>query len=82
MCVFVCENAKCVVVSIRLMDSDREPIQDVPAIYFVMPTDGNIRRICKVCSCSGLLTAYPVIIFIWKYLVASWIITKLFLSTC
>jgi hypothetical protein len=30
-----------------LLDSDREPIQDVPAIYFVMPTDQNIRRICK-----------------------------------
>lgn len=30
-----------------LLDSDREPIQDVPAIYFVMPTDENIRRICK-----------------------------------
>jgi hypothetical protein len=30
-----------------LLDSDREPIQDVPAVYFVMPTDENIRRICK-----------------------------------
>lgn len=32
----------------RLLDSDREPIQDVPAIYFIMPTDDNIRRLCKV----------------------------------
>lgn len=32
----------------RLLDTEREPVQDVPAVYFVMPTDENIRRICKV----------------------------------
>ena len=32
----------------RLIDSDREAIQDVPSIYFVMPTDENIKKICKV----------------------------------
>ncbi|ESN94842.1 hypothetical protein HELRODRAFT_115024 [Helobdella robusta] len=30
-----------------LLDSDREQIQDTPAIYFVMPTDENIKKICK-----------------------------------
>lgn len=41
----------------RLLDSDREPIQDVPAIYFIMPTDDNIRRLCKVCvHCSSVST--------------------------
>ncbi len=32
----------------RLLDSDREPIPDVPAIYFVMPTNENIQRITRV----------------------------------
>lgn len=30
-----------------LLGSDREPIPDVPAIYFVMPTEDNIKRIIK-----------------------------------
>ncbi|GAB1600909.1 sec1 family domain-containing protein 1 [Argonauta hians] len=30
-----------------LLHSDRDPIPDVPAIYFVMPTDDNIQRICR-----------------------------------
>jgi len=30
------------------LETEREPVQDVPAVYFVMPTDENIRRICKV----------------------------------
>ncbi|XP_060736203.1 sec1 family domain-containing protein 1 [Tachysurus vachellii] len=30
-----------------LLHSDRDPIPDVPAIYFVMPTDENIDRICQ-----------------------------------
>jgi len=34
-----------------LLDSDREPITDVPAIYFVMPTDDNIKLICKDFQC-------------------------------
>lgn len=32
----------------RLLHSDRDPIPDVPAIYFVMPTEENIDRICQV----------------------------------
>lgn len=31
-----------------LLHSDRDPIPDVPAIYFVMPTEENIDRICQV----------------------------------
>ncbi|XP_074548907.1 sec1 family domain-containing protein 1 [Halichoeres trimaculatus] len=30
-----------------LLGSDRDPIPDVPAIYFVMPTEENIARICQ-----------------------------------
>ncbi|XP_040917164.1 sec1 family domain-containing protein 1 isoform X2 [Toxotes jaculatrix] len=30
-----------------LLHSDRDPIPDVPAIYFVMPTEENIDRICQ-----------------------------------
>ncbi|XP_053291002.1 sec1 family domain-containing protein 1 [Pleuronectes platessa] len=30
-----------------LLHSDRDPIHDVPAIYFVMPTEENIDRICQ-----------------------------------
>ncbi|XP_033752731.1 sec1 family domain-containing protein 1-like [Pecten maximus] len=29
------------------LHSDRDPIPDVPAIYFVLPTDDNIQRICR-----------------------------------
>ena len=29
------------------LHSDRDPIPDVPAIYFVMPTEENIQRICR-----------------------------------
>ncbi|XP_027199034.1 sec1 family domain containing Slh [Dermatophagoides pteronyssinus] len=29
------------------LHSDREPIPDVPAVYFVMPNDENIMRICQ-----------------------------------
>lgn len=29
------------------IDSDRDPIPDVAAIYFLLPTDYNIERICK-----------------------------------
>jgi len=32
----------------RSLETEREPVQDVPAVYFVMPTDENIRRICRV----------------------------------
>uniref|UniRef100_A0AAQ5Z4W5 Sec1 family domain-containing protein 1 n=1 Tax=Amphiprion ocellaris TaxID=80972 RepID=A0AAQ5Z4W5_AMPOC len=30
-----------------LLHSDRDPIPDVPAVYFVMPTEENIDRICQ-----------------------------------
>ncbi|KAK2141155.1 hypothetical protein LSH36_1153g00057 [Paralvinella palmiformis] len=30
-----------------LINAEREAISDVPAIYFVMPTDENIQQICK-----------------------------------
>lgn len=33
----------------RLLQADREPIPDVPAIYFVMPTEENVKRIAQVC---------------------------------
>lgn len=30
-----------------LLHSDRDPIPDVPAVYFVMPTDENVQRIAQ-----------------------------------
>ena len=36
---------------------DRDPIPDVPAIYFVMPTDDNIQRICRDFQ-NGLYESY------------------------
>ncbi|XP_064599833.1 sec1 family domain-containing protein 1-like [Liolophura sinensis] len=30
-----------------LLHSDRDPIPDVPAIYFVMPSEENVQRICR-----------------------------------
>uniref|UniRef100_A0A3Q3KC25 Sec1 family domain-containing protein 1 n=1 Tax=Monopterus albus TaxID=43700 RepID=A0A3Q3KC25_MONAL len=30
-----------------LLHSDRDPIPDVPAVYFIMPTEENIDRICQ-----------------------------------
>jgi len=30
------------------LHSDRDPIPDVPAIFFVMPTEENVDRICQV----------------------------------
>jgi len=35
-------------VSCSLLHSDRDPIPDVPAIFFVMPTEENVDRICQV----------------------------------
>ncbi|GAM25440.1 hypothetical protein SAMD00019534_086150 [Acytostelium subglobosum LB1] len=32
-----------------MLHSERQPIQDVPAIYFVMPTQDNIKRIAEDC---------------------------------
>ncbi|EDQ88702.1 uncharacterized protein MONBRDRAFT_32644 [Monosiga brevicollis MX1] len=31
------------------IEASREPIHDVPAVYFVMPTEANIKRICRDC---------------------------------
>lgn len=46
---FVCSTkTKCFALLARLLHSDRDPIPDVPAIYFVMPTEENIDRICQV----------------------------------
>ena len=43
-------TAKCSLCSVyRLLHSDRDVIPDVPAIYFVLPTEENIKRICQVC---------------------------------
>lgn len=36
------------VIHSRLLHSDRDPVPDVPAIYFVMPSEENIQRICQV----------------------------------
>lgn len=33
-----------------MLDSEREPIPDVPAVYFCRPTPENIKRIAKDCS--------------------------------
>eukprot|EP01114_Cavostelium_apophysatum_P002585 TRINITY_DN12296_c0_g1_i1.p1 TRINITY_DN12296_c0_g1~~TRINITY_DN12296_c0_g1_i1.p1 ORF type:complete len:628 (+),score=163.71 TRINITY_DN12296_c0_g1_i1:113-1996(+) len=33
-----------------LLHSDRQPIPDVPALYFVLPTKDNIKRICEDCK--------------------------------
>ncbi|XP_078593505.1 sec1 family domain-containing protein 1-like [Branchiostoma floridae x Branchiostoma japonicum] len=30
-----------------LLHSDRDPIPDVPAVYFVMPSEENVQRICQ-----------------------------------
>ncbi|XP_041468970.1 sec1 family domain-containing protein 1-like [Lytechinus variegatus] len=30
-----------------LLHSDRDPIPDVPAVYFVLPTEENVQRICQ-----------------------------------
>ena len=32
----------------RLLRSERDPIPDVPAIYFIAPTAENIARLCQV----------------------------------
>uniref|UniRef100_A0A8D0FEG1 Sec1 family domain-containing protein 1 n=1 Tax=Strix occidentalis caurina TaxID=311401 RepID=A0A8D0FEG1_STROC len=35
---------------VLLLHSDRDAIPDVPAVYFVMPTEENIDRMCQVNS--------------------------------
>lgn len=39
------------------LHTDRDPIPDVPVIYFVMPTDDNIQRICRDFQ-NGLYESY------------------------
>ena len=39
------------------LHTDRDPIPDVPAIYFVMPTDDNVQRICRDFQ-NGLYESY------------------------
>lgn len=40
-----------------LLDSEREPIPDVPAIYFLQPTRSNIKRLGEDCA-RGLYETY------------------------
>jgi hypothetical protein len=42
-----------------LLESDREPIADVPAIYFIQPTRANIKRLSEDCA-RGLYETYYV----------------------
>ena len=42
-----------------LIDSEREAIPDVPAIYFIQPTRANIRRLGEDCA-RGLYESYYV----------------------
>ena len=35
---------------LRLLDSNREAIAEVPAIYFVLPTEENVKSICQDCQ--------------------------------
>uniref|UniRef100_A0A8C9MEF1 Uncharacterized protein n=1 Tax=Serinus canaria TaxID=9135 RepID=A0A8C9MEF1_SERCA len=39
---------------VRLLHSDRDAIPDVPAVYFVMPTEENIDRMCQVTCISHI----------------------------
>ncbi|XP_048586451.1 sec1 family domain-containing protein 1 [Nematostella vectensis] len=32
-----------------LLHTERDPIPEVPAVYFVMPTEENVKRICQDC---------------------------------
>ena len=34
--------------TVSLLHSDRDAIPEVPAIYFVLPTEENVKRICQV----------------------------------
>jgi sec1 family domain-containing protein 1 len=48
----------------RLLDSPRENLPDVPAVYFVSPTEHNIRLICEdlrksIYDCYYLNMIYP-----------------------
>ena len=38
------------VVSFPQIDAAREPVPDAPAVYFVRPTEANIKRIAEDCA--------------------------------
>lgn len=33
---------------LRLLHSERQSISEAPAVYFVMPTEENVKKICEV----------------------------------
>ena len=41
----------------RLLESERDPVPDVPAVYFVLPTEENVRKISEDLSL-GLYDQY------------------------
>ena len=47
MCLYA-QLGLCICIFFRLLHSDRDKIPDVPAAYFVFPTEENIQRICRV----------------------------------
>ena len=49
----VAQLRKCGVTLHMLLDSEREPIPDVPAVYFCRPTLENIKRIASDCRWVG-----------------------------
>uniref|UniRef100_A0A7S2WCA8 Sec1 family domain-containing protein 1 n=1 Tax=Rhizochromulina marina TaxID=1034831 RepID=A0A7S2WCA8_9STRA len=46
----VSQLRKCGVTLHMFLDSEREPIPDVPAVYFCKPTPENVKRIAQDCS--------------------------------
>ena len=47
--VVLCQVQKCILfLFCSLLHSDRDAIPEVPAIYFVLPTEENVKRICQV----------------------------------
>ena len=55
-CVILCV-LKVVVFHCRQLHADRESIPDVPAIYFILPTEENIQRLSKVTFTMNCLRA-------------------------
>ena len=50
-----------------LLHTDRDPIPDVPAVYFVMPSEENVKRICQVSIIEGGLLLLLFIIYFISY---------------
>ncbi len=46
----------------RLLHSDRDPIMDVPAVYFISPTQENIERLCQVICQIPILACFYVLL--------------------